>query len=513
MIIKDINLNAIVDRVGKEKNINKEVLISAIEAAMLAVAKKQYGLDADLEVRYNKNIGEIEVFQFRQIVKDVSNNITQISFNEAKRMDPGLNDNAVGEDLGIKLSLDNFGRIAAQNAKQVILQRMYEAERFIIFNEYKDRKHELITGVARRLEKGNIIVDLGRAEGVLPIKEQIIKENIRIGDMVTAYVLDVFEVSKGEQIVLSRVHCNFIYKLFAQEVPEINDGIVIIENVARQPGFRSKIAVRSIDNDVDPVGTCVGIKGSRVQAVIQELKGEKIDIIAFNSDPTVFVCNALLPAEINQVLLNEDERKMDLVVPDEQISLAIGKRGQNVQLATDLTGWNINIHAETKILQERDIIFSRFKKIKYLSDVDIQTLYNHGLKTVEALSVLSIPYIASLPGLNVDKAELIIKHAKKVVIDNEIELSKTKAIYRREAKILFLIDNLINNISIDANLYIKNVNFLNDIEKKYILDFGYDTLIDIYFDINNLYCNSKTNISLETLQKLKNMLLSQINYH
>ena len=352
MELENLNLNVVLEQVGKEKGIDRDVLIDALQSAMLTAARKKLGLTADLEAHYNEDLGEVEVFEFKTICKDVGNPSVEISFEEAKQLDPDLDDDSVGADIGIKVNSKEFGRIAAQTAKQVIIQRVREAERSTIFDDFKDRKGELITGIVRRFERGNVIVDLGRAEAVVPIREQVPRENIRAGDRVVAYVVDVLEVSRGPQIILSRTHPNVVVKLFEQEVPEIEEGIVVIEAAAREAGVRTKIAVRSLDPDVDPVGACVGMKGARVQAVVQELRGEKIDIVPWDEDDARFVCNALSPAEVTRVLVDESNHTMQIVVPDDQLSLAIGRRGQNVRLAAQLSGWKIDITSETKVAEE-----------------------------------------------------------------------------------------------------------------------------------------------------------------
>jgi transcription termination/antitermination protein NusA len=370
--VVDFKLNFVIDTLSKEKNVDKDILIDALKAAMLTAARKKLGLTADLEARYDAEatfqevlerhgqfalvkkmkdfekkeaVGLVRVYEFKTVVKDVLNPQTEISLEDARKADPeaGLTPEDVGQVIGFEVWSKEFGRIAAQTAKQVIIQRVREAERNTVFSEYKDRKGELVTGLVRRFERGNVIVELGRAEAVLSAKEQVPRENIRSGDKVVAYVVDVLEIARGPQIILSRVHPNMVVKLFEQEVPEIADGIVTIEAVAREAGVRTKIAVRSHEGGVDPVGTCIGPKGVRVQAVQQELRGEKIDIVPWNEDDAVFVCNALSPAEATRVLVDEENHTMQLVVPDDHLSLAIGRRGQNVRLAAQLTGWKIDI--------------------------------------------------------------------------------------------------------------------------------------------------------------------------
>ena len=298
-------LKRIIDQVSREKGIDREVLISTLEDAVKAAAKKKMGPSYDLEVSFNEEIGEIEVFEFKEVVEEVTDEHLQVSVDEAHDIDP---ESEIGDSLGIKMDTDLFGRIAAQSAKQVIMQRLREAERNLIYDDYKDRRGEIIHGIVQRFDKGSIIVNLGRTEADLPVKEQIPKESYKQGDRVRAYILDVRQFSRGPQIILSRTHPNFLSALFENEVPEISETIVSVVQVAREPGSRAKIAVSSKDSDVDPVGACVGMKGSRVQAVVQELRGEKIDIVPWDDDPAKFVCNALAPAEITRVVVDEDNQ-------------------------------------------------------------------------------------------------------------------------------------------------------------------------------------------------------------
>lgn len=337
-------LTRMIDQVCREKGMDRQVLINALEEAVKAAARKKHGPEYDLEVSYNTELGEIEVFEFKEVVEKVENPHLQVSMEEGRDLDSECQ---FGDSLGIKMDMETFGRIAAQAAKQVIMQRLKEAERNIVFDDYKDRKGEIINGIVQRFDRGSMIVNLGRTEGELPIKEQMPKETYRQGDRIRAYILDIKQVSRGPQIVLSRTHPNFLSALFESEVPEIAEGIVQIVQVAREPGSRSKIAVLSRDSDVDPVGACVGLKGRRVQAVVQELRGEKIDIVPWHPDAARFICNALAPAEITRVIVDETNHSMEVVVPDDQLSLAIGRKGQNVRLASKLTGWRLDVTGET----------------------------------------------------------------------------------------------------------------------------------------------------------------------
>ena len=339
------NLSHIIEQVGKDKGIDKSILIEALESAMLKAAEKRFGANKIIEAHYQEEMGEIELFLFKDVVEEPQNPDTEISLEDAKELDP---DAALGDSIGVKLDSREFGRIDAQTAKQIIIQKVREAERNIVFSEYSSKKGEIITGIVQRFEKGDIIVDLGRAEAVLPKKEQVRREGYRQGERIRGVVLDVKTEAKGPQVIISRTHPGFLIKLFQMEVPEIFEGIVEIRGAAREPGERAKIAVVSNNSDVDPVGACVGVKGSRVQAVVQELKGEKIDIVHWSDDPAIFVKNTLSPAQISRVIVDEAEHAMEVIVPDDQLSLAIGKKGQNVRLAAKLTGWKIDIRTETE---------------------------------------------------------------------------------------------------------------------------------------------------------------------
>ncbi|PLX85949.1 MAG: transcription termination/antitermination protein NusA [Desulfuromonas sp.] len=340
-----INLNHIIDQVVKDKGIDRAVLVEALETAVLTAANKKYRNTRDLEAHYNDDAGEVEVFEFVTVVDEVQNSYQEIGLDEAQEIDPDVQ---VGDSLGMKMDASSFSRIAAQTAKQVIIQKVREAEREGVYDEFKDRVGELVNGIVRRYERGDLIVDLGRAEALLPHREQVPRENYRQGDRVRAYVSEVRMATKGPQVVLSRTHPGLIAELFRIEVPEIAEGIVEIKSVAREPGSRAKIAVVSHDPDVDPIGACVGMRGARVQNVVSELRGEKIDIISWTPDVARFACSALAPADVTRVYVDNEDQTMEIIVPDDQLSLAIGKKGQNVRLAAKLTGWRIDIMSETR---------------------------------------------------------------------------------------------------------------------------------------------------------------------
>ncbi|HXW60765.1 MAG TPA: transcription termination factor NusA [Myxococcota bacterium] len=485
MKLEQLDLGSVLEQVGREKNIDKSVLVSALEDAMLSAARKKLGLEADLEARYNEDVGEVEVYEFLRIIKDGDEKKAgEIYFKDAIKLDPDLTEEALGEDLGVKLESREFGRIAAQNAKQIIVQRVREAERLMVYNEYKDRKGEIVAGTVRRFERGDVIVDLGRAEAILPTSEQIPKENIRAHDRLVAYVVDVLEVARGAQIILSRTHPNLVVKLFEQEVPEISEGIVTIESAAREAGFRTKISVRSKDPDVDPVGACVGMKGSRVQAVVQELRGEKIDIVPFDSDEARFVCSALAPAEVTRVLINESQHNMQIVVPDEQLSLAIGRRGQNVRLASQLTGWKIDIQAESKAAAEREEAWVSLSQIKALSEIQFQTLFNYGIKNVDAFLATPDASIGAMPFFeNVDLA--VLKHNALEVKKLEQSRERSRLLYEREwARVLCAIEDLLLKLEKDNRLNEIAIESVSSMDKEKLIAAGYNDIIDIFLDKN-----------------------------
>ena len=401
------NLNYIIDQVGKDKGIDRKVIIEALEQAVLTASRKKYGHQGEIEVHYNEEAGEIELFQFKQVVEEVTDSSTEISLEEAQELDTEAQ---IGDSLGVKLTTD-FGRIGAQTAKQVIIQKVREAERENVYNEFKDRKGAIVSGMVQRMEKGNLYINIGRTEAVLLAKEQIPGEIYRQGDRLRAYILDVQKNSKGVQIFLSRTHPGFLVKLFENEVPEISDGVIKIISAAREPGERAKISAYSSNRDVDPVGACVGMRGSRVQNVVQELRGERIDIIPWSQDQAKYICNALAPAKISRVYIDEENRHMEVIVADDQLSLAIGKKGQNVRLASKLTGWKIDIKSESKMEKISGEIFEVFKQLPYIGDVTSRILYNEGFRTMREIAEVDPEELSRILDIEKEKALEIIERA------------------------------------------------------------------------------------------------------
>jgi len=409
------NLNSIIDQVGKDKGIDRKVIIEALEQAVLTASRKKYGHQGEIEVQFNEEAGEVELFQFKQVVEQVTDPLTEISLEEARELD---NEAQIGDSLGVKLNTD-FGRIGAQTAKQVIIQKVREAERENVYNEFKDRKGDLASGTVQRMEKGNLYVNIGRAEAVLFSKEQIPGEVYRQGERLRAYIFDVQKNSKGPQIFLSRTHPGFLIKLFELEVPEISEGVIKIISAAREPGERAKISVYSSSRDIDPVGACVGMKGSRVQSVVQELRGERIDIIPWSQDQAKYVCNALAPAKISRVYIDEENRYMEVVVADDQLSLAIGKKGQNVRLASRLTGWKIDIKSESKMEKISNEILESFKGLPYIGDVTSRILYNEGFRSIKDVSEVDPEELVRFLEVEKEKAVEIVTAAHKMVQKEE----------------------------------------------------------------------------------------------
>jgi N utilization substance protein A len=407
------DLNRVIEQVSKEKGIDRQIIVEALKDAMLSAAKRTYGIDKKIEAQWNTEIGEVELFEIRTVVDHVQDPENEVTLAEARRsMDPEAE---IGDELLAKLPPEKFGRIAAQAAKQNIIQRVRDAERDSIFKEFKNRKAELATGTVQRFEKKNIIVNLGRADAILPEKEQIPRERYRQGDRIRAYIVDVELSSRGPQIILSRTHPGLLIELFRQEVPEIYEGIVEVKGAAREPGGRAKFAVTSHDSDVDPVGACVGMRGTRVQAVVQELRNEKIDIVEWTADPAEYVCRALAPAKVSRIILDEDEHAMEVIVPDDQLSLAIGKKGQNVRLASRLTGWKLDVRSESEAEDEARRARASLTAIPELGDVTAELLYQYGFKSAEDLAASDEDTIAEVDGVGPERATGILTAAREHV--------------------------------------------------------------------------------------------------
>jgi len=406
-----LELKRLIDQVSRDKGIEKELLIGAIKDAIRSAAKKKYGPRLEIEVEYRDDSGEIEVFQYKEVLEEVRDSSLEISLEEGRKLDPECE---LGDSLGFKMDAAAFGRIAAQSAKQVIMQRMKDAERDLVFEDYKDRKGEIINGIVQRLDPEGIIVNLGRTEALLPPMEQVPRETYHKGERIRAYVLDVKRQTRGPQIILSRTHPQFLVSLFEAEVPEISEGIVQILGCAREPGSRSKIAVSSRDSDVDPVGACVGMKGARVQNIVQELRGEKIDIIPWHPDPAKFATNALSPAQVSRIILSKESQIMEVIVPDDQLSLAIGKRGQNVRLASRLVGWKIDVKSESKYSKSLKEGYLSLLRIPGVGEITASLLHEAGYTSAREVADAGLEELVQSTGLTEKKAGALITGAQEM---------------------------------------------------------------------------------------------------
>jgi len=417
-----LELLQIADSVAREKSIDRKIVIEAMEEAIQKAAKSRYGAENDIRCEIDPRTGEAKLSRVLAVVEQVEVAETQISLPDAIRRNPEAK---IGDLIAETLPPLEFGRVAAQNAKQTIVQKVREAERDRQFSEYAGRVGEIINGTVKRVEYGNVIVDLGRSEGIVRRDEMIPRENVRLGDRIRAYIYDVRREPRGPQIFLTRARSEFMAKLFAQEVPEIYDGVVEIKSVARDPGSRAKIAVISKDSSIDPVGACVGMRGARVQAVVNELQGEKVDIIQWNPEAASFIVNALAPAEVSKVVLDEDSNRIEVVVPESQLSLAIGRRGQNVRLASQLTGWNIDILTEQEESERRQKEFAERSQI-FMDSLDVdeviaQLLVTEGFATVEEVAFVDQSEVASIEGFTEETAEEIQGRAREYLERVEAE--------------------------------------------------------------------------------------------
>jgi N utilization substance protein A len=417
-----LELLQIAEAVAREKSIDRKIVMQAMEDAIQKAAKQRYGQENDIRCIIDPRTGETKLTRVLTVVEAVENDNQQISLADALKKKPGTK---IGDEITEHLPPLDFGRVSAQNAKQVIVQKVREAERDRQFTEYKDRVTEIINGTVKRVEYGNVIVDLGRAEGIIRRDEMIPRENVRFGDRIRAYIYDVRREQRGPQIFLSRARPEFMSKLFAMEVPEIYDNVVEIKSVARDPGSRAKIAVISKDSSIDPVGACVGMRGQRVQSVVNELQGEKVDIIQWNDDAATFIVNALAPAEVSKVVLDEDTNRIEVVVDDKQLSLAIGRRGQNVRLASQLTGWDIDILTENEESERRQKEFTErtqmFMEKLDCDEVIAQLLATEGFASIEEVAFVEISEIAHIEGFTEESAETIQNLARDYLQREESE--------------------------------------------------------------------------------------------
>ena len=394
-----MELKKAIEQISKDRGIDKELLVDTLEEAVRSSVVRKHGEDLDIEVRYNDEDGELEVYQFKTVAEVADDPATEITLEEAKAHDPNVQ---LDDEIGFKLNISDLGRIAAQSAKQVIIQRMRDAEQEIIYEEYKDRLGEIISGIIQRRDKSGWIINLGRTEAILPKEEQIPKEHYKRGDRVQAYIVDVRKEGRGPQVVVSRSHPDYMACLFKREVPEVDDGTVKIMGVARDPGYRAKVAVMSRDRDVDPVGACVGIRGSRIQNIVQEMRGERIDIVVWSPDIATYAKNALSPAMVSRITVDEEENLLDVMVPDDQLTLAIGRKGQNVKLASKLLGWKVDISTESRNM-ELHAAMQGLEQLASVAETPVEHLLSAGFESVEAVAAATDEELAVVEGLSPDK--------------------------------------------------------------------------------------------------------------
>jgi len=482
-VVQKTELLQVADAVAREKSIDREQVLEAMEQAIQKAGRSKYGQEHDIRAVIDRKSGEISLARYIEVVDEIENEVTQLTLEQAHYR---KSDVAVGEFIVDPLPPIDFGRIAAQTAKQVIVQKVREAERERQYEEYKDRAGEVVNGLVKRIEFGNVTVDLGRAEAVLRREELLPRESFRRGDRVRAYIYDVRREMRGPQIFMSRAHPEFMTRLFAQEVPEIYDGIIDIKAVARDPGSRAKIAVLSHDSSIDPVGACVGMRGSRVQAVVAELQGEKIDIIPWSMDTATFVVNGLAPAEVAKVVLDEDAGKIEVVVPDEQLSLAIGRRGQNVRLASMLTGWEIDILTEEeesdRRQRERRDLSERFMAALDVDDVLAHLLVTEGFSSVDEVAYVPLEDLASIEGFEEDIAQELQARARDFLDAESLRLAEQRRALGVEDE-LAAIDGLNDAMLVTlGEREIKTLedfadlagDELTDLEEGYLREYGFD---------------------------------------
>ena len=416
-VVSDVfsELGRLMDQVSKEKGIDKKVVVNAVIQGVLSAARKKYGTYRDIEAKYNEEGGKLELYEFKEVVTDEKfiDDQIEIPFKEALRMDPEAQ---VGDQIGVPLDPRALGRIDAYTARQIMTQNIKNAENEVVFNEFEKRKGEIASGVVRRVDRGMVVVDLEKIEAYVPRKEQIYGEKYNPGDRIQGYILEVRQTTRGPQIIMSRAHPQYLIKLFEVEVPEIYEGIVKIVTAAREPGHRAKLAVYSTDSAVHPVGACVGMKGTRVQNITQELKGERIDVIIWDENPVQYVCNALAPAKISKVVVDDVNKEMEVVVEDDQLSLAIGKKGQNVRLAVHLTGWKLNIISTTDFEEKKRQAVFNLCLLPDITETMAENIFQFGISSFQELAGSSLEPVMSIPGYEQkETAQNLIRAAAKLV--------------------------------------------------------------------------------------------------
>ncbi len=416
-VVSDVfsELGRLMDQVSKEKGIDRQVVVNAVIQGVLSAARKKYGTYRDIEAKYNEESGKLELYEFKEVVsdEDFEDDQIEIKLSEALKMDP---ETQVKDQIGVPLEPKNLGRIDAYAARQIMSQNIRNAENEVVFNEFEKRKGEIASGVVRRVDRGMVVVDLEKTEAYIPRKEQIYGEKYNPGDRIQGYLLEVRQTTRGPQIIMSRAHPNYLIKLFEVEVPEIYEGVIKVVGAAREPGQRAKLSVYSTDSAVHPVGACVGMKGSRVQNITQELKGERIDVIIWDENAVQYVCNALAPAKISKVMVDDTNKEMEVVVPDDQLSLAIGKKGQNVRLAVNLTGWKLNIVSATEFEEKKRQAVFNLQLLPGITETMAENIFQFGISSFQELAKSSLEPVQNIPGYeSKEQAEKLIKESKALI--------------------------------------------------------------------------------------------------
>ncbi|MDR2681432.1 MAG: transcription termination factor NusA [Holosporaceae bacterium] len=470
------------DAVAREKGLEKEKILEAMESAIQKAARSKYGHEHDIRVSIDRKSGEVSILKCLTVKEEVENEFLEISLEDAQKIDENVTVDSV---LSSRLPPINFGRVAAQVGRQIITQKIREAEREKQYDEFIGRVGEIISGVVKRAEYNSVTLDIGRTEAIIKKDQLIPKENFRVGDRVRAYIADVSRETNGPQIFLSRTHPQFLAKLFWQEVSEIYDGVIEIKSVARDPGSRAKIAVYTADSSIDPIGACVGIRGSRVQNIIQELQGEKIDIVLWSDDPATFAVNALAPAEVSKVVMDEENRKFEVLAPDNQLSLAIGRRGQNVRLASQLIGWNVTVVSETEATEKRNQEYHQqskvFMDILDCDEVIAYLLVTEGFSEIEELACITKEELASIEGFDENLADELISRAKNYLVEQEKEVSQKIKKLKIDKKIIAI--GLLSDKML-LQLAAKNILKLDD-----LADLSADELVEIVPDLDKDIAN------------------------
>jgi len=501
MSLTNFNLTTIIDQIVKEKKINNEILIQILKNALVSVVKELSKSRVNLDIKYNGDTDLIVVNQFKKIVKKVHKEELEINLEDAKKSNNNISKRNLGELVKINVSIKKLGRIAAHSAKQMIVQKIKGSEKKMIYSNYKGYKNKLVTGLVKRLEKGSIIVDLGKAEGVILFQNQILTEYVRAGDEILTYVIDVVRLTSGPQIFLSRSHRNFISKLFEQEIPEISDGIIKIYNIVREPGFKTKVLIFSRNKKIDPIGACIGLKGTRIKNIMQALKGEKIEVIKYDTDIAKMACNAISPADVLKITIKDNKQTVKITIPDNQLPLAIGNGGKNVKLAMELINWKIDIQSEMKSIYEKFYMNKIFYFMKGISNIQLQSLYNNNVRRFNDTIFLDDTQLLSIFGIHYSMLEKLKQQLQYLIFWENLKERKFSMNMKKNVFNLFLINDFCKNDK--RILDLENVKISKNILYR-LLNYGYDGLSLYLEDSHSLAL--LLNVDLKSIFFLQSML-------